>query len=260
MRMRKLFITLTTAALAIGAVAPRTATQNLAIRAAPQSSELAEADRLENSASISFSKRDFEKATDLLKKSLAIRERVLGIDHPEVAETLHALANIYQTEREYSKAEPLYLRAISILDIKLGVSHPDTIETLTHYACMDLKLSNHDKADAKKSELIRRANCHFFGFTDCSTASFVSNGILNPSVTSWVIPPYPRDARVTEMIYVYVTVNELGRVTNAYAPCGDPLLTKAASDAARQAVLKPKIQDGKAYPMYGVLVYKFVHQ
>src|SRR6266478_4265156 len=68
---------------------------------ATQSPELAQADQLENLASISFSKRDFKQAESLLKQSLALKENVLGADNPGVATTLHNLANVYQKAGKY---------------------------------------------------------------------------------------------------------------------------------------------------------------
>jgi hypothetical protein len=42
-----------------------------------------------------------------LKRSLAIRERALGTDHPDVAKSLNNLAKLYWSEDRYAVALPL---------------------------------------------------------------------------------------------------------------------------------------------------------
>ena len=43
--------------------------------------------------------------------SLAISEKALGPDHPDVASSLNNLAELYKTQGRYADAEPLYKRA-----------------------------------------------------------------------------------------------------------------------------------------------------
>jgi len=45
---------------------------------------------------------------------LAIREKALGVEHPNVALSLQNLATIYEVQNRLSEAEQLYLRAIAI--------------------------------------------------------------------------------------------------------------------------------------------------
>ena len=42
--------------------------------------------------------------------SLAIREKALGPDHPDVATSLNNLAELYEAQGRYADAEPLYKR------------------------------------------------------------------------------------------------------------------------------------------------------
>jgi len=226
--------------------------------ASAQSTDLAEADRLESLASTSFSKRDYKAAAELLKKSLALKEKALGVDHSDVATTLHSLANVYQSLGKYDDAEPFYLRSISIRETKLGASHPDTIQVVKDYACSYHKRRSgpDKKPDQNTVRLLKRASCLFAGLADdCE-----SDGILNGKAVLLVTPPYPRGAQVTQRIYVYVHISEEGRMTSATAPCGDPLLAKAAVEAARQAKFKPKLVNGNPVQVDGILIYDFVHQ
>ena len=48
------------------------------------------------------------------KRSLAIREKALGPDHPDVARSLNNLAELYDDQGRYADAEPLYKRSLAI--------------------------------------------------------------------------------------------------------------------------------------------------
>src|SRR5882724_11841925 len=50
----------------------------------------------------------YAEAEPLLKRALAIREKALGPDHPDVAMSLNTLAALYQERGRYAEAEPLY--------------------------------------------------------------------------------------------------------------------------------------------------------
>jgi tetratricopeptide (TPR) repeat protein len=67
-------------------------------------------------------------------KALAIREKALGPEHPDVAASLNSLAELYQAQGQYAKAEPLYDRALAILEGALGPEHPNVATCLENYA------------------------------------------------------------------------------------------------------------------------------
>jgi Tetratricopeptide repeat len=258
--MKIIVIGLTIALCGVVAVAQETNKETSI--ASAQSADSVEADRLQSLASTSFAKRDYKRAIELLKQSLALKEKALGGDHSDVATTLHNLANVYQKAGKFQDAEPLYLRAISIRESKLGTTNPDYIQVLKDYACLNKSETNDKATEQTKSMLMKRARCVFAGLdVNCSLDSAVpDDGILNGKVSSWVIPHYPKGANVTQSIFVYVTVSEEGNVINAFAMCGDPVLRKAAVDAAEQAKLKPTLIKDKPSQVRGILIYKFVYQ
>ena len=70
--------------------------------------------------------------SDLLyKRSLAIREKELGPDHPSVGTSLNNLATLYQDQGNYAKAEPLLKRSLAIIEKAHGPDHPDVAEIST---------------------------------------------------------------------------------------------------------------------------------
>jgi tetratricopeptide (TPR) repeat protein len=56
---------------------------------------------------------------------MAIREKALGPDHPDVAASLNNLAELYRAQGQYAQAEPLYKRSLAIVEKALGPDHPN---------------------------------------------------------------------------------------------------------------------------------------
>ena len=80
---------------------------------------------LNNLAGSIRSQGRYADAEPLFKRSLAIREKALGPDHPDVAQSLNNLAELYQAQGRYADAEPLYKRSLAIREKALGPDHPD---------------------------------------------------------------------------------------------------------------------------------------
>src|SRR5215813_1902604 len=76
----------------------------------------------------------YAEAGPLYRRDLAITEKALGPDHPEVGATLNNLAELYHGRGRYGDAEPLYKRALSIDEKALGPDHPDVAIDLNNLA------------------------------------------------------------------------------------------------------------------------------
>ncbi len=66
--------------------------------------------------------------------ALAICEKALGPDHPDVATALNNLAVLYRAQGRYAEAEPLYKRSLAIREKALGPDHPDVAQSLNNLA------------------------------------------------------------------------------------------------------------------------------
>jgi Tetratricopeptide repeat len=60
---------------------------------------------------------------------LAIREKALGPEHPDVAQTLNNLAELYRAQGRYM-AEPLFERSLRAVEKALGPNHPEVAKGL----------------------------------------------------------------------------------------------------------------------------------
>ncbi|CAN0373132.1 unnamed protein product, partial [Laminaria digitata] len=72
----------------------------------------------------------YAEAKPLYERSQAIREKVLGPEHPEVAQSLNNRAGV----GNYAEAEPLCKRAMVIWEAKLGSDHPCVATGLNNLA------------------------------------------------------------------------------------------------------------------------------
>ena len=89
---------------------------------------------LNNLAELYRTQGKYAAAESLCRRALAIREKALGPEHPDVATVLNNLAVLYKVQEKYTAAEPLYRRALAILGKTLGPEHPNVAKTLENYA------------------------------------------------------------------------------------------------------------------------------
>ena len=78
----------------------------------------------------------YADAEPLYKRSLAINEKALGPDHPDVATSLNNLAVLYEAQGRYTDAEPLYKRVTGNTEKALGPDHPDVAVALNNLAVL----------------------------------------------------------------------------------------------------------------------------
>lgn len=91
----------------------------------------------------------------------------------------------------------------------------------------------------------------------------VSEGVLQGMAVRKQRPAYPpiaKAARVSGPVQVVVTISEEGKVIDAYAADGNPMLRQAAVDAARQWVFTPTTLSKVPVKVQGMLTFNFVLQ
>lgn len=79
---------------------------------------------------------NYAKAEPLLRRALAIRERVLGPEHREVALSLQNLATLQRDRGEADESKTLFVRALNILEKVHGPEHPDVAVALESLAVL----------------------------------------------------------------------------------------------------------------------------
>jgi tetratricopeptide (TPR) repeat protein len=90
----------------------------------------------------------YEPSGPLLEQALRMRERELGTEHPDVAESLHELALLYWDQGEYhAKAESLSRRTIAIREQALGPDHSSTASSLSLLAALYVRQGQYAEAE-----------------------------------------------------------------------------------------------------------------
>jgi len=83
---------------------------------------------LSDEARLYYQQGEYAEAERFYRRSLAIREKALGPDHPDVATSLDNLAELYQAQGKYAEAEPLLQRSLAIrkgATNRLGAKPPE---------------------------------------------------------------------------------------------------------------------------------------
>src|SRR5260221_337339 len=91
--------------------------------ASAQDYPLARADALNQQVLQLYGQGRYLEAVRGATEVLAIREKGLGPDHPDVATSLSDLAAMYERLGRYADAEPLYKRSLAIYEKALGPDH-----------------------------------------------------------------------------------------------------------------------------------------
>jgi CHAT domain-containing protein/tetratricopeptide (TPR) repeat protein len=112
-----------------------------------RSALLKESDELNLQAIQLYNQGKYQAAISLEHRALEIRERLLGIEHPDVAPILNNLAQFYSAQGKYSSAESLLKRAIAIKEKILGVDHPSFATSLNNLALLNQAQGNYPSAE-----------------------------------------------------------------------------------------------------------------
>jgi len=74
---------------------------------------------LNNLAALCHATGRYDEAERLYRRSLAVKEKLLGGEHLDVAMTLNNLAVLYKSRQKFEDAKRLYRRALAILESRL---------------------------------------------------------------------------------------------------------------------------------------------
>ena len=75
----------------------------------------------------------YAEAEPLYQRALAVSEKTLGPEHPQVAMVLNNLAVIYEAQRRYAEVESFYRRALLVLKKAVGADHPEVAKMSENY-------------------------------------------------------------------------------------------------------------------------------
>jgi tetratricopeptide (TPR) repeat protein len=102
---------------------------------------------LTNLARVALQRGETDLTGPALRRALAIQERTLEPDHPDLARTFAVLGGWHQGRGEHSASEPYFRRALEIRERILGPEHETTINTLDLLAHTVTEIGRLDEAE-----------------------------------------------------------------------------------------------------------------
>jgi len=186
------------------------------------------------------------------QRALEMTEKAYGPNSQKVAGSASYLAEYYQATGDLKKALPLYQRMFEIAEKHSpNGDSEDFRQARDRYLCVLHKMGQEDLArEVGKRPPLKDAN-----------TIPVAGGVVNGKAIRLMKPLYPDEARakrVAGTVVVQVVIDENGRVIQACAVHGPPLLMRASEVAAYNAVFSPTRLDGKPVKVTGVITYNFV--
>lgn len=81
-----------------------------------------------------YDNSDYDRAEQLLRESLAMKRKLLGDKHPEIATSLSNIADVLHNKGDLAGAENDYLQSLAMYRELLGNEHPYVARTLNNLA------------------------------------------------------------------------------------------------------------------------------
>jgi tetratricopeptide (TPR) repeat protein len=108
---------------------------------------------LDGMGALAQAQGEYEQARRSHARALAIREKALGPEHPDVATSINNLGIVAQLQGEHASARELFARALAIREQALGPEHPDVATSINNLGIMAHSQGEHERA----RELLERA-------------------------------------------------------------------------------------------------------
>lgn len=228
----------------------------------------------------------YKEGEPFLRRVVEIKEKVHGAESRRVVPALLNLADVNFLRARPEEAHAFLGRAFNILGRPPYEKDVEVAKRLRNYYCplMGLgpaaskelseqlgkiiwRLEQPERAAQYEKEQKEREAAEKQGGDGEKPGEgrkwVVEGGILNGHAISKPRPSYPNAAKqqgVGGTVVVYILVDEEGKVIEANAQCGHPLLAKAAIEAARGARFTPTTLSGLPVKVSGVITYNFVLQ
>ncbi|OBT40517.1 hypothetical protein VE00_08999 [Pseudogymnoascus sp. WSF 3629] len=86
------------------------------------------------------------RAEPILQEAIVVRERELGVNHPDTLTSVSNLASVLQSQGRFEEAESMNRRALEGMERELGVNHLDTLASISNLASVLLSQGRYEEA------------------------------------------------------------------------------------------------------------------
>lgn len=210
--------------------------------------------------------KDYRKGETFFERAAAVKAKHRGENHPSLVPYLLNLTDARYLSGDRAGAHESLRQAAEILAVKFPEEDLATARKLQSYICI-LTAEREEALMSKVQFAIHRLEHPEHADRLMEKAqkgkSIVAGGVLNGRAIKKPVPHYPpaaRNARVSGVVIVKITVDETGKVVSAEPICGHRLLRDAATEAAAAARFTPTLLSGQPVMVTGVITYTFVIQ
>jgi len=102
---------------------------------------------LKAAAELSYAFEEFQETGHLLEQVLKIQEKLLGPEHPDLAQTLNNLGVLRHTQGRHAEAEAFYLWALEICEAQGNPQEQDAVNLRQNYGAFLQEVGRHQEAD-----------------------------------------------------------------------------------------------------------------
>ena len=78
--------------------------------------------------------REWETVPVICKHMVTLKDKILGVEHPDTIRAMANLAATYHELGKYTEAKKLKIQVLDARNRILGVEHPDTIRVMANLA------------------------------------------------------------------------------------------------------------------------------
>jgi serine/threonine-protein kinase len=116
--------------------------------------ERAQAAWLNSQGSMATTSSKHAEARALYERALALREKVLGPEHPDFATSLNNLGNLFNDAGDYPEALAMQQRVLALRERVLGPEHPDVGISLNNLAIVVYSMGDYPRAKAAQERVL----------------------------------------------------------------------------------------------------------
>jgi tetratricopeptide (TPR) repeat protein len=107
-----------------------------------------------NLANALYAQGRYGEAETMYRETLAVRQRVLGSEHPETLQTANDLAIALYAQGKYGEAEPMHRETLAVRQRVLGSEHPEMLNTAYNLANALNAQGKHGEAETMYRETL----------------------------------------------------------------------------------------------------------
>ena len=128
---------------------------------------------------------NYTEAISFYKKGLAIDEKTLHINHPELATTYDNVGSVYNQLGDYTEALSFHQKALSIYRKTLPPDHSDLAASLNNIGLVYFKLNEYSKSESSHKEALEIYKKTLPSNHPLLAASFNSIGLVHDNLNDY---------------------------------------------------------------------------